>query len=252
MPPSLSIVIPVLNEEDGIARMLAAATAQLEEIGSDWEILIVDNASTDRTCERVEPFVDGVRVRLLRNELNRGKGFSVRRGMLEARGDLRLMCDADCVASLRSLPDMMKVAEEVDVVMGSRVVGGAEVSHQQPLRRRVVGLGFLLLTRVLIGRLARDVYCGFKLWRAEPAQEVFERVRLEGWVFDAEALAIAQSLGYSSREVGIEWANRADSRLSIGQVLLPVIHELLAARRNIRRQATLVRAARALLPSGEL
>ena len=234
VPLSLSIIIPVLNEESEIDRILTAAIGLLEHREGEWEILVVDNASTDGTCERVKPYIDYGRVRLLRNDANHGKGYSIRRGMLEASCDLRLMCDADCVSSLRSLPRMESAIGRVDVVVGSRVAEGASVSRQQPLRRRFVGFGFLLLTRLVLGRLARDVYCGFKLWSAEAATAVFERVQLEGWVFDAEALALAGSLGYQVQEVGIEWTDRSDSRLSIRNVLLPVVGELLAARRNVR------------------
>jgi len=237
-PPTLSIVIPVLNEEDEISIILTAAIALLEERGGDWEIVVVDNASTDRTVERVAPFVDGQRVRLLENDSNRGKGFSIRRGMLEARGDLRLMCDADCVASLRSLPSMEHLAGVADVVVGSRLSAGARVTRRQPLRRRVVGVGFIALTRALMGKLPKDVYCGFKLWRAGCAQDVFEHARLDGWVFDAEALAMARRMGYRVVETGIEWNNRPDSRLSIRDSLVPVLGELWAARRNVRRSST--------------
>jgi glycosyltransferase involved in cell wall biosynthesis len=243
MPSSLSIVIPVLNEEEEIGRILAAAIDLLERRGGAGEVLVVDNASTDETCRRVEPFLEAGRVRLLRNDVNRGKGYSIRRGMLEATGDLRLMCDADCVTSLGSLPVLEAAAAEVDVVAGSRITGGAHVDRQQPLRRRVVGFGFLALTRVMMGRLPRDVYCGFKLWRGDAARATFERQRLDGWVFDAEALALARRLGYTVREVGIEWTNRPDSRLSISDVLVPAFRELVAARRNVRR-STAGRAAR--------
>jgi glycosyltransferase involved in cell wall biosynthesis len=235
MTSSISIIIPVLNEEEGISEMLKAALTLLEERDSDWEILVVDNASTDRTCERAEPFLDDPRVKLLRNEVNRGKGYSIRRGMLEATKDLRLMCDADCMSSLASLPEMEAAIQEVDIVCGSRIATGAMVDRQQPPRRRFVGFGFLLLTRIMLGRLAHDVYCGFKLWRADAAEAVFERVQLTGWVFDAEALALAGALGYTTREVGIEWTDRPDSRLSIRNVLLPVVGELLRARRNVQQ-----------------
>src|ERR1700704_176793 len=152
-PPSVSIIIPVLNEEDEIAGILGASRRLLEERGGDWEIIVIDNASTDRTRERAEPFLDGSRVRLLRNDVNRGKGYSIRRGMLAASGELRLMCDADCVPSLPSLPAMVAAAAEADVVVGSRVAQGANGSRQQTVRRRIVGAGFLALTRMIMGRL---------------------------------------------------------------------------------------------------
>lgn len=243
--PSLSIIIPVLNEEKEIGGMLTSAIALLEERGGEWEIIVVDNASTDCTVTFAAPFVDGRRVRLLRNDRNRGKGFSVRRGMLEARGDLRLMSDADCTTSLGSLRAMERAAEEVHVVVGSRVAADACVARHQSLGRRIVGLGFITLTRVVMGRMPRDIYCGFKLWRAECAQAVFSQLKLEGWVFDAEALAMAREMGYGMREVGIEWRNRPDSRLSIRHTLLPVVGELRAARRNVHRATAACRAEQA-------
>lgn len=241
-PPSLSVVVPVLDEEQEIGRILSGASRHLAERGGDWEILVVDNASTDRTLEVAEPYVDGTRVRVLRNQVNRGKGYSIRRGMLEATGELRLMCDADCVDSLASLPHMEEVAREVDVVVGSRVGTQAHVTRQQALRRRFVGIGFITLTRIAMGPLPHDIYCGFKLWRGDCAQAVFQRSTLDGWAFDAEALALARRMGFTTREVGIEWRNRPDSRLSIGNVLVPVVRELWAARRSVRRTAAAYRA----------
>jgi dolichyl-phosphate beta-glucosyltransferase len=235
--PSLSVVVPVFNEEAGIARFLGTLRERLDTLARPYEIVVVDNASTDGTVAEVEPLLDGAAVRLLRNDANRGKGFSVRRGMLEATGALRLFCDADCTPSLASLPEMLEAAEDADVVAGSRVARGAHVRRQQPFRRRLVGWPFIALTRLLLREPAHDVYCGFKLFRAPAAEAVFARLRLEGWVFDAEALGLARRFGFRVREVGIEWADRDGSKLSIPRVLLPALRELLAARRSVRSHA---------------
>jgi glycosyltransferase involved in cell wall biosynthesis len=235
--PELSVVVPVFNEERGVAGFLRTLCERLDELAGSYEIVVVDNASSDGTVSELEPMLDGSTVRLLRNETNRGKGFSIRRGMLDTRGELCLMCDADCGPSLVSLPAMLEAIEEVDVAVGSRVARGAHVDRQQPLRRRLVGWPFIALTRGLMREPARDVYCGFKLWRAPAAKAVFARQRLDGWVFDAEALGLARRLGFRVREVGIEWADREGSKLSIPRVLVPAVRELLAARRNVRSQA---------------
>jgi len=235
-PPSLSVVVPVFNEEPGISAFVPALRERLDALGRSYEVVVVDNASTDGTVAVLEPLLDGASVRLLRNDANRGKGFSVRRGMLDASGDLRLMCDADCGVSLGSLPELLDAVDEVDVAIGSRVQRGAEVARQQPLRRRLVGWPFIALTRGLMREPAHDVYCGFKLWRAPAAEAVFARQRLEGWVFDAEALGLARRLGFRVREVGIAWADREGSKLSIPRVLVPAVRELLAARRSVRSQ----------------
>lgn len=237
----MSVIVPAYNEEVGIARVIEALHARLAGFGRPYEIIVVDNASQDGTVAVLEPLLDGDRVRVLRNNVNRGKGFSVRRGMLDATGELRLLCDADCGPSLASLGDMLDALDHSDVVAGSRVAQGAQVDRQQPLRRRIVGWPFIALTRMLMLEPTKDVYCGFKLWRGNAAEAVFSRQRLTGWVFDAEVLALARRLGFRVSEVGVEWADRRGSKLSITQVLIPAVRELLDARRNVRAQVDAAR-----------
>ena len=235
--PWISVVVPAFNEERAIAGTITALRERLEDERRPYEIIVVDNASTDGTVAAVEALEAGPSVRVLRNDENRGKGYSVRRGMLDAAGGLRLLCDADCAPSLASLPDMLAAIEDADVAVGSRLAPGAEVGRTQPLRRRLVGWPYIALTRTLLREPTRDVYCGFKLWRGVAAQAVFSRQRIDGWAFDAESLAMARALGYRLREVGIVWVNREASKLSIFHTLVPAIRDLLRARRNVRGQA---------------
>jgi len=233
----ISVIVPAYNEERMIGTTLDLLRTRLEETGLTWEIVVVDNASTDGTAAVVERFADGEQITLLRNDVNRGKGYSVRRGMLAASGELRLMCDADCGPSLDSLPRMLEAMERADIVAGSRNAADADVDRTQPLRRRLVGWPFIALTRLIMREPTHDIYCGFKLFRGVAAEAVFSRQSLDGWVFDAEILALARRLGYRVTEVGIRWADREGSKLSIFQVLVPAVRELLAARRNVRGQA---------------
>jgi dolichyl-phosphate beta-glucosyltransferase len=236
--PWISVVVPAYNEERGIAATVTALRDWLQARDPrPFEVIVVDNASADRTAAEVGALADGERVQLLRNERNRGKGYSVRRGMLAARGELRLHCDADCAPSLASLPGMLALLEDADVVVGSRLAPGARVGRRQPLPRRIVGRSFVLLCRAVLAEPTTDLYCGFKLWRAPVAEDVFARIHLDGWTFDAEALAMARALGYRLRETGIVWADREGARLSMPRVLVPVVRELIAARRHIRREA---------------
>src|SRR5256885_13922685 len=128
----MSVVIPAYNEEAGIAQTVEAVRDWLSARGDAFEVVVVDNASEDRTVERAESMADGTRVRVLRNDSNRGKGHSVRRGMLEATGTLRLHCDADCAPSLPSLPKMLDLIEDSDVVAGSRLAEGAAGGRRPP------------------------------------------------------------------------------------------------------------------------
>lgn len=232
--PWISVVIPTYNEAPVIAATIAAVGERIEREGRAAEILVVDNGSSDGTAAAVRALGrDDVRV--LENGANFGKGFSVRRGMLKARGELRLQCDADCVPSLASLDALLAAAESADVVIGSRLAPGAEVVTQ-PLHRRLAGAAFLRMSKAVMREPARDVYCGFKLWRATAAEAVYSRAQLDGWVFDAETLALARRLGFRMVEVGIVWVNRPGSRLSMRQMLVRALPELLGARLSVRRE----------------
>jgi glycosyltransferase involved in cell wall biosynthesis len=231
------VVVPVYNEQATIAEAITTLRDWLRSRGQPCEILVVDNASEDATADRLAPLVDGTSVRLLSNESNRGKGYSVRRGMLAARGELRLHCDADCYPSLPCLPALVaQIDAGADVAIGSRLAEGARLGRRQTLIRRIVGRSFVHLCRLVLRERTRDLFCGFKLWRAEAAEATFSRVALEGWTFDAEALALARGLGFTLGEVGIAWTDREGSRLVMHRVLLPVLRELWAARRRVRRE----------------
>ncbi len=227
---SMSVVVPAYNEESEISTILPAIRRTLEARGGDWEIIVVDNASTDATVQRVQPFLEDSRVRLLRNEINHGKGYSVRRGMLQARGELRLLCDADCAASLVSLADLEAALNHADVVAGVRNAPDSRVARHQPLYRRTVSLGFILLCRTVMAEPLRDIFCGFKLFTAAAADGAFALSRIDGWVFDAEVLAVARALGFRVAPCGIAWINRPASRLSIPRVIVPALLELVRAR----------------------
>jgi dolichyl-phosphate beta-glucosyltransferase len=241
-PLSMSVIVPVYNEEAEIATIVPAVREALERRGAEWEILVVDNASRDDTARRLEPFLSEPRIRLLRNEQNRGKGYSVRRGMLEASGQLRLMCDADCTTSLASLPAMEALLDDADIVAAARNAADSQVARYQPLQRRAASLAFIFLCRRVMGEPLRDVFCGFKLFTAAAAEDVFSRTRIDGWAFDAEALALARALGYRAVPCGIVWTHRPGSRLSIPHIMVPVLRELVATRAHVR--------AAGLQPSG--
>ena len=245
--PALSVVVPAYNEAAGIAPTLRSLHATLDGLGLEREILVVDNASADGTADLVEGLGDPA-VRVLRNPRNLGKGASLRRGMLEARGVLRLHCDADCGPSVHALGRMVALAEEFDVVVGSRLAPGADVGKRQPVRRRIAGRSFGLLCRALLREPTRDLFCGFKLWRAPAAEAAYRATALTGWTFDAETLAMARALGFSIVETGIPWTDRPGSRLSMPRVIVPVTRELLDARRRVRRVARTGAAA----PAAEL
>ena len=241
--PKFSVVVPLFNEQFAVAGTIVDIRDYFDRRAESYEILLVDNASTDATRAHAEPLLDGEKVRLLVNDSNRGKGYSVRRGMLEARGEIRLHCDADCAPSLASLPKMLELLESNDLVVGSRLAPGAQLGQRQTLPRRFVGRGFQQCCRAILSEPTRDLFCGFKLWRGAAAEDVFERLSLDGWTYDAEAISMARALGYRVTETGIVWTDREGSRLQMARILIPVIAELVAARAHVRKQAAMGRAA---------
>jgi dolichyl-phosphate beta-glucosyltransferase len=132
---------------------------------------------------------------------------------------------------------MLELIDDADVVVGSRLAPGAQVDRRQPLGRRIVGRSFVDLCRLILREPTTDLFCGFKLWRADAAMAAYAHTRLDGWTFDAETLAMARALGYRIRETGIHWSDRPGSRLSMRKVFVPVIRELMAARRHVREEA---------------
>ena len=213
--PDLSIVIPAFNEANRITRTLAAIRRYAEVNGKHIELIVVDDGSMDQTAEIARDFDAGpLTVEVLVNETNRGKGYSVRRGMLAAHGRVLLMSDADMSTPIEDIEKLLPWIEDGhDVAIGSRNMPESELRPSQPLPRRMMGAMFRSLRRGLLRDGVRDSQCGFKCFTAAAAQEVFHRQSETGFAFDCEILAIARRLGLRIREVGVLWCDNRDSRV---------------------------------------
>ena len=175
----------------------------------------MDDGSTDGTAEAAQA-VGGPGLVVLRNEGNRGKGYAVRRGMRAARGERRLMSDADLSTPIEELGRLEACLEAGhDVAIGSRALPGARIEVRQPWYRENMGRLFNVFVRVLAVPGLRDTQCGFKLFSARAAEAIFTAARLDGFSFDVEALFIARQLGYRIAEVPVVWRNDAATRVSL-------------------------------------
>jgi dolichyl-phosphate beta-glucosyltransferase len=218
--PSLSIVIPAYNEAERLPATLCRITAYLDRQASEAEILVVDDGSRDDTAARAADASAG-RALLLRNERNRGKGYSVRRGMLSASGERRLMCDADLSTPIEDLALLMaRIDAGDDVAIASRAVRGARVEVHQPFLRECAGRAFNLVVQLLLLPGLHDTQCGFKLFTAAAAEEAFGAARLDGFSFDVEALFIARLRGRRIAEVPVTWRNDEATRVTLSRGLL--------------------------------
>jgi glycosyltransferase involved in cell wall biosynthesis len=235
---SISIVIPAYNEQVRLPDTLHRVDRYLRESGWDFhEILIVDDGSTDLTADAAMSFAGAnPNVRVLRNSANRGKGFSVRRGMLEARGEWRLFSDADLSTPIEELEKLWcAVAQGKDrVAIGSRAIDRSLIGVHQPGFRENMGRIFNFVMRIATGLPISDTQCGFKLFHRGIVEEVFPRQKLERFGFDAEVLFIAARRGYSIAEVPVRWNHVEGSKVG----MLTGLHaflELLAIRLNSLR-----------------
>lgn len=238
-PPTLSIVIPAYNEAGRLGRTLERIRDYAATAGQTWELILVDDGSRDGTAEVARGFMKPPLIlQLLVNDANRGKGHSVRRGMLAATGDPVLMCDADLSAPIEQLATLRPWLDEgYDVVIGSRDMPDSRLDPPQPPVRRWLAWGLRAIRQRLLLPHVRDTQCGFKLFRRAVAAAIFARQTEDGWLFDCEVLALADRLGYRIKEVGITWRNDPDSRVRVLPETLRALPTLLAIRRRISRLA---------------
>ena len=214
---SLSIVIPAYNEEKRLPATLDRVTCYLARGGWEFaEVLVVDDGSRDRTLRAAEDFASRAPlVRVLRNPGNRGKGYSVRHGMIEAKGEWALFSDADLSSPIEELEKLWSAAQEsgAQVVIGSRALDRSLIGVHQPVLRESAGRLFNVAVRMVTGLPYRDTQCGFKLFETRAARDIFGRQQLERFGFDVEVLFIARRLGYKISEVPVKWNDVAGTKV---------------------------------------
>lgn len=212
----LSIVIPAYNEGGSIDHTLRSVAGHLQTCDFQAELIVVDDGSTDRTAEAVRNFA-AVHpwVHLIQQEQNHGKGASVRRGVLAARGEYIFFMDADLSVPITELDAALDVIARgaCSVVIGSRRAHGAHIEKRQPLVRQYLGQAFTYLTRALLCPAILDFTCGFKGFRRREAQMLFSSVRCNDWAFDAEILYLARLLHIPVHQHPVRWSHHRDSKV---------------------------------------
>lgn len=220
---SLSIVIPAYNEESRLRKTLDRILEWLHEQRFKFqEVIVVDDGSRDATASVVDEYSKPPSpIRLLRNPGNRGKGYAVRHGMLDAEGDWILYTDADLSTPIEELQKLEAAAAKQSAVIaiGSRAVDRSLVAVHQSVFREYSGRFFNVVMRALTGLPFRDTQCGFKLYRTDAAKEVFSRQEQDGFSFDVEDLVIAKKLGLPAVEVPVRWSNVEGTKVTLAQGL---------------------------------
>jgi glycosyltransferase involved in cell wall biosynthesis len=230
----LSIVIPAYNEAARIVGTLERVLSCVEKQGWDAEVLVIDDGSQDATPEIVKAWMEQYpRLHLVQNVGNRGKGFSVRNGLLQAAGDVVMFTDADLSAPMEEAELLLAaIADGADVAIGSRWLDKTRQTIHQPLYRRFFGRCFNWVTRTVMGLPFKDTQCGFKAFKREAAQVIFRLQRIERWGFDPEILFIARKLGYRIEEVPVTWGHDERSRISYLKDGMKMLEEMAVIRGN--------------------
>ncbi len=212
----LSVIIPAYNEERRISKTLVGIDKYLSKQSYNYEIIVISDGSKDRTGEVVKELMPKIKnLRLVDNKENHGKGFVVRQGILEAKGDYRLFTDADNSTSIDQVEKMWSHLEQgFDIVVGSREIEGAVLDPPQPWLRRKKAAAFRLFTNIFTGLWdIQDTQCGFKSFTKKVAEDILPRCRIDRFSFDAEILILAKKLGYKIKEVPITWKNDPESKV---------------------------------------
>ena len=225
----LSVIIPAYNEEKNIEKTVRSIFDYLKEKNIEHEIIVVNDGSIDKTADTVRSLKNEISTLELGGyQQNRGKGFAVKSGMLQAKGDFRLFTDADNSTPIEHLDKfMLYTGEGYSVVIGSIAVSGHKVSDgSEPAWRRTFGkLGNLFIQIMAVPGI-HDTQRGFKLFTAEVAEKIFSKLTIERWGIDVEVLALARKFGFRIKEVPVDWKNASESRVSLRsyfQVLMETI-----------------------------
>jgi dolichyl-phosphate beta-glucosyltransferase len=234
VPVQYSIVIPAYNESARIGRTLSEVIRSIEKNGWNAEVLVVNDGSTDDTTAIVQSFATAHPIiRLIENEGNRGKGYSVRHGMLAAAGSIVMFTDADLSSPMDEAERLFAALREgADVAIGSRWLERKRQTIHQPLYRQFFGRCFNAVTRMVMRLPFADTQCGFKAFTSSAAQTIFQLQRIERWGFDPEILFIALKRGYTVREVAVTWGHDERSRISYLKDGIKMLEELMYIRWN--------------------
>ena len=230
----ISVVIPVFNEEKRLPKTFSALNAlSRDPFFSGAEIIFVDDGSSDGTRKLIENFRSGKNVKLVSYEKNRGKGFAVRRGMLEANNDYALFLDADMSTPLGELKKFAPFMEQgAHVIIGTRKAAGARILKHQPFLRQKMGEVYTALANLATGARVSDFTCGFKCFSMEAIHKIFPYARIDRWSYDAEILYLARLCNLKIHEVPVLWTNDEDSRVRLGKDALQSFTDLLKIRLN--------------------
>ncbi|MFA7243785.1 MAG: dolichyl-phosphate beta-glucosyltransferase [Patescibacteria group bacterium] len=231
----LSIIIPAYKESHRIHKVLGAIEKLENKVDYKIETVVVVDGAPDNTAEKAHEFDDRLKnLVIIDRKENKGKGYTVREGMLKSHGKYRLFADADNSTPVEQVEKLLEYVKDYDVVIGSRYVEGGKLAIPQSFVRKMGGRAINLVIRATAISGIHDTQCGFKLFSERAAERVFSKVTFERWSFDIEVLAIARKFGFKIKEVGITWYDDPHSLVNPIKDGLRMMKDSWQVRKNIR------------------
>lgn len=212
----ISIVIPFKDEAERLSNSLQKLDSYLHSQQHDYEVILVDDGSTDGTVEKIQYYLNQPAYRLLRHTQNQGKGAALQTGIMQAHGKYILMSDADFSTPIQEVEKLQDyIYRGFDMVIGSRALPGSTIIKKQPFYRRLLGKAGNFVIRFVLGLPYKDTQCGFKLFKRDVAQSLFSDLTMKRWSFDFEVLYKAKKRGYTVKELGVIWENDESSHVRV-------------------------------------
>lgn len=224
----LSLVLPLYNEEGCLEKNFETIKAYLDTLTKDYEIILVNDGSSDNTPSIIEEIVlSNPQARTLNSRKNRGKGYAVKRGILNAAGEYIVYTDADLAVPLPFIGACLKHLEAgAPFVIGSRHLHESSFRIREGALRQFLGEVFRRFVQLILGLRVSDITCGLKAFEKKAAFDIFSRSRIERWGYDAEIIFLAQKLGYCIGEIPVDWYHSFDSKVKIGQASTKTLTEM--------------------------
>lgn len=229
--PFLSIVIPVFNEDRRIHN-LVTISKYLKGSHFTSELIIVNDGSIDETLNKLKNFKKKLKLRIISYKKNKGKGYAIKKGVLDANGQFILFCDVDLSTPIEELDKFLPFIRSADILIATRRIKGSKIITRQSFFRENSGRAFTLLSRLMLNLSISDFTCGFKLFSCKSAREIFSRLTIDRWGFDSESLFISKKRGFQIKEIGVSWYNNSLSKVKFPDSIFMSLVELFKIRVN--------------------
>lgn len=229
--PYLSIIIPLYNEEKRIKKLIKIYNF-LKSIKISYELILINDGSKDKTLAFLKKLPPECKYKLISYEINQGKGYAIKKGMLAANGKHRLFTDIDLSTPIEEINNFLPYLKKFDIIIGSRKTKGSKLEKRQPFIRESLGKIFTFISQIFLKLDISDFTCGFKCFSQKAAIEIFSRQIIRRWGFDSEVLFLAKKFNYKIKEVPVTWIDDPKSKVKFPQAIISSLTDLVWIRLN--------------------